>query len=208
MRLLALPIRRGRWLPLLLLVACHPGFGRGGPATPAPAAPRTAASPASATPPLVDGRRIADAGIYSVASVTNGIEMSYARLALAQAIQPEVVAYARRMMTEHALLHTQLRDMSTRLEVVWRDDPLATGLRDASVERRDLLRTLQGRSFDTTFIRIAIEQHRQLVDLIDRVLLPSVGRDELRQYLVGMRPAVNAHIVHAEQVRATIATRQ
>ena len=57
---------------------------------------------------------------------------------------------------------------------------------------------LEGISFDTAYIANEAEFHRTLLRTIDDVLLRAATEDELRTLLKAVRPAMAAHLEHAE----------
>ena len=142
------------------------------------------------------------------ALLVSGIDVSFAELAPGRTTQRDVLAYARRIATDHTALATQLRDMLAQIGLTARDDDMTRSLRERGAEQLEILAGLSGRAFDTTYARIEVDYHRQLIGLIDQVLLPSASRREVREYLTALRPAVSAHLAHAEQVRAALSARR
>jgi putative membrane protein len=79
--------------------------------------------------------------------------------------------------------------------------------RDESATRRDYLRELSGRSFDTTYIANEISYHTKFLAAIDKSLLPSARTPELKQLLTTIRPAVAAHLALAQQIQSELSGR-
>jgi len=73
---------------------------------------------------------------------------------------------------------------------------------------RDILRELTGARFDSTYIANEILYHRELLDAISSVLIPATKSGELHDFVTSLRPAISAHLAHAEQIRATLASRR
>ena len=162
--------------------------------------------PATAAP-MVPGR-LPGEEIAGIALLANNVEVAYAFLAVDRATDADVQSYATRMRTDHRSLDGTLTDLLAALDLDARDDSLGVALREASVARRAALARLHGRAFDATYLDTDIASHRELLALVDGVLLPSASRRDLRAYLAGLRPALAAHLAHAEQLRATLAARQ
>jgi putative membrane protein len=182
-------------VPLVLLAGCR-GI-----------APRASTpAPTSATSARAD--RISDEHVAGIALMAGNVEIGYALLAPARAADADVKAYAARMHTDHTSLNAALTDLLAVLDVEAQDDPAGIAIRDASNPGRARLRDLSGRAFDVAYVDLDVQSHRELLDVIDRVLRPSVERRELRDYLASLRPAVAAHLAHAEQLRATLAARR
>jgi putative membrane protein len=119
-----------------------------------------------------------------------------------------VRTFAARIRTDHGSLAASLGDLASRLDMVAEDDPAGTALRDASVARRDALGALRGPAFDMAYVDVELQSHRELLRVIDEVLLPSTRGGELREYVAALRPVEMAHVAHAEQLRATLEARR
>lgn len=159
---------------------------------------------AEATP----AERLSDAHVASVALVANNVEIAYALVASTRAADPDVRDYAARMRTDHTSLNATLTDLLARLDLPAEDDPAGVALRDTSVARRERLRALTGRAFDVAYIDADIQSHRELLGVVDRVLVAGASRRELRDYVSSLRPVFAAHLAHAEQLRADLAARR
>ena len=53
-----------------------------------------------------------------------------------------------------------------------------------------------------------VQFHTELLAALNTVLAPSAHNPELREFVNLLKPAVSAHLAHAEQVRAAVATRK
>ena len=181
---------RHAWLPLVAAVACH------------------RASAASGAAPAPTSVRVDDANVVAIILAANNTDLSYARLVPARARSPEVKAFAQRMTTDHTILNARINDIAARNGITAVDDAISLDFRDHSAARRDVLRELDGARFDSTYAANEVLYHEELLAAIDNVLLPSVRTAELREFVMNLKPAVSAHLAHAEQVRATIAARK
>jgi len=70
------------------------------------------------------------------------------------------------------------------------------------------MRELMGYKFDSTYIENEVSYHRKFLNAIDNILEPRARNEELKTLLTSVRPAVAAHLAHAEQVRANVLTRK
>jgi putative membrane protein len=152
--------------------------------------------------------RLSDEHVAGVALLGNNVEIAYALLAPARAADGDVQSYAARMRTDHTSLNAQLTDLLSRIDLEAQDDPAGRALRDVSLARHARLQRLTGRAFDAAYLDDDVLSHRELLDVIDRVLTPNARHRELREYLAALRPAVAAHLANAEQLRATLAARR
>jgi len=186
--------RRILALSLLSVIGCH---RRG--ATPS--------AVASLPEPARAMRGPTDANIAAILLAANNTDISYARLAPSRAQSAEVKQFAERMLVDHTGVNRLVNDVITRIGLTPEDNTTSLDFRDESSAKRDILRELEGRAFDTTYIANEISYHTKLLAAIDNVLLPSVRSADLRQVLTSVRPAVAAHLTHAQQVRASLGLR-
>lgn len=175
-------------LLLLLAMACHRG-----------------AQSNDATPPGMP--RLTDANVVAVILAANNTDLSYARLVPARARSADVKAFAVRMTTDHTLLNARANDIARRGNIAAEEHPLSLDFRDRSAVRRDILRELEGAKFDSTYIANEVQYHTDLLSALDNVLYPSARSVELKEFVNNLRPAVSAHLAHAEQLRAALMKR-
>jgi putative membrane protein len=153
-------------------------------------------------------RRVPDNSTAAILLMANNVDLAYARIAATRARDREVKALARRMTADHTALNATLRGLVSELDLTPREDDISRTLRDESTGRRDSLRALSGRRFDSAYVANEIRYHQELLVAIDRVFTPSVHRPALRDYVAAMRPTITAHLEHAQQVQSTLAARK
>jgi putative membrane protein len=172
--------------------------------TPSPAAATLTAAP-SATPATM---RVSQENVVAIILAANNTDLSYARLVPARSSNPEVKAFAQRMLTDHTLLNARINDIAMRDRITAEDNAVSLDFRDHSAARRDILRELEGAKFDSTYIANEVQYHQELLDAISGILIPSTKSGELRDFVTSLRPAVSAHLAHAEQIRSSLASRK
>ncbi|HJQ19913.1 MAG TPA: DUF4142 domain-containing protein [Gemmatimonadaceae bacterium] len=149
-----------------------------------------------------------DQNIAAMLLASNYTDISYAQLVPARAERTDVKDFAKRMLTDHTGVNMLVRDLLTKLDLTPEDNTASLDMRDESSERRDALRELNGYAFDSTYIENEVRYHQRFLTAIDDVMLPHVRNDELRTLLSSIRPAVAAHLAHAEQVRANVLSKK
>ncbi len=63
---------------------------------------------------------------------------------------------------------------------------------------------LSGAAFDRAYVDHEIAYHEQVLDAIDKVLVPNAKNEELKALIVKVRPAFVAHLEHAKMVKGQI----
>jgi putative membrane protein len=139
--------------------------------------------------------------------MANDVDISFAKVAYANAGNEEVKAFARRMITDHTGIIETIRTLSSEQDIPPADDDAGRDLRELSTLQRDTLRALTGRAFDEAYVMMELERHRAILAMIDDVLLPRARSTELRELLASTRPIIAAHIAHAEQLATTLSKR-
>jgi putative membrane protein len=157
-------------------------------------------SPAAAT----RQGRISDANIAAMVLASNNTDISYARLAPTRAQRDDVKKFAERMLTDHTGVSALVTELLRKLDVAPEDNAISLDMRDESANKRDIMRELSGFAFDSTYIENEVAYHTKFLASIDSQMMPNVRNAELRNLLVAVRPAVAAHLSHAEQTRANV----
>jgi len=173
------------------------------------ASPASAPAPEPATESAPVFVPIADASTLAIVRMANNVEVAYAIIATRRATTSSVKALVRREQATHTRLNASIERLATRMDVEPRDDEVSFLLRDQSLPRRDSLRALAGRRFDSAYVDLEVRSHRELLVAIDSVFLRSVQSPALASYLAdSLRPAVRAHLVQAERLQSILAPRQ
>jgi putative membrane protein len=162
-------------------------------------------SNAASTPTAAARGAPSDAEIAAIVLAANNTDISYAKLAPTRAESQAIKDFAARMLGDHTRVNQLVSDLLTALQLTPEDSKTSLDFRDESATKRDLMRELEGRAFDTTYIANEITYHTKLLGAIDSVLLPAARNAQLKQLMTNMRPAVAAHLAHAQQVRAGLA---
>jgi putative membrane protein len=112
--------------------------------------------------------------------------------------------FVARMTRDNVTVNQLVGEIMSRLQISPVESEASLEYRDESAMNRDMLRDLQGRAFDTTYILNEVTHHTKLLATIDNVLTPAATSAQLKQLLANLRPVVAAQRVHAEQVRRTL----
>lgn len=169
------------------------------PAASAPAGP----SAAQSAKPLPRGS-VSDANIAAMVLASNNTDISYARLVPSRAQRDDVKKFGERMLTDHIGVNALVTQLLAKLDLAPEDNAISLDMRDESADKRDLMRDLSGFAFDSTYMENEVAYHQKFLASIDNQMLPAARNAELRALLTAVRPAVAAHLAHAEQVRADV----
>lgn len=145
---------------------------------------------------------ITDANIAAIVVAANNADIKYADLALAKSQDADIRKFAMMTKMDHESVNKAAIGLVTRLKVTPVDNQRSFDLRDDAEAKRLLFRDLEGFAFDSAYIVNEVSYHKTLLAAIDDALIPSAKNAELKALLVSVRPAVAAHLDHAEVLAA------
>lgn len=153
---------------------------------------------------VANAQEINDAQIASIVVTANQVDIDAGKLAAARATNPEVKKFARLMITDHTGVNKSATALVTKLKVKPEDNPTSQSLKDGGIKNVDNLKTLKGAAFDKAYIDHEVAYHQQVVDAVDKTLIPGAKNEELKALLVKVRPAFVAHLEHAKQLQSSL----
>ncbi|MGP1630095.1 MAG: DUF4142 domain-containing protein [Giesbergeria sp.] len=146
-----------------------------------------------------------DAQIASIVVTANQVDIDAGKLAASKAHSKEVKAFGKQMVTDHSGVNKQAVALVTKLKVKPEDNPTSQSLKTEGVANIASLKKLKGAEFDRTYVDNEVTYHQQVIDAIDKTLIPSAQNDELKALLVSVRPAFVGHLEHAKMIQAELA---
>jgi putative membrane protein len=153
---------------------------------------------------VVNAQGVNDAQIASIVVTANQVDIDAGKLAAASATNPEVKKFARLMITDHTGVNKSATALVTKLKVTPEDNPTSQSLKDGGIKNVENLKTLKGAAFDKAYIDHEVAYHQQVIDAVDKTLIPGAKNEELKALLVKVRPAFVAHLEHAKQLQASL----
>ncbi len=147
---------------------------------------------------------VTDAQIASIVVTANQVDIDAGKLAKAHATNPEVKAFAEQMITDHTGVNKQATDLVKKLGVKPEDNPTSQSLKTGGEKNIKDLSALKGAAFDKAYIDHEVAYHQQVLDALDKTLIPGAKNEELKSLLVKVRPAFEAHLAHAKKVQESV----
>jgi putative membrane protein len=157
----------------------------------------------SAAPVVAQG--VNDAQIAAIVVTANQVDVDAGKLAESKGTHPEVKAFGRQMAADHSGVNKQATALVTKLGVKPEDNPTAQSLKSGGAENVKRLTGLTGAAFDKAYIDQEVVYHQQVLDAIDKTLIPGAQNAELKALLVKVRPAFVAHLNHAQAIHKALA---
>src|SRR5437764_762945 len=145
-----------------------------------------------------------DAQIAAIVVTANQVDIDAGKLAESKGSNAEVKAFGKQMVTDHTGVNKQAVDLVTKLGVKPEDNPTAQSLKKGGADNVKHLNTLTGKAFDKAYVEHEVAYHQQVLDAVDKTLIPSAKNDELKSLIEKVRPAFVAHLDHAKMIQGKL----
>jgi len=143
-----------------------------------------------------------DAQIAHIVVTANQVDIDAGKLAQSKSSNAEVKAFGKQMVTDHTGVNQQAVALATKLKVTPQDNPTSQSLKSGGAENVKKLEGLKGAAFDKAYIDHEVAYHEQVLDAIDKTLIPNAKNEELKALIVKVRPAFVGHLEHAKKIQA------
>ena len=152
------------------------------------------------------GREYTNAEFAAFMTTYSDAEIAMGRMAQTKATDPEVRAFAQRIVTEHQSLKTEVTNTAKRINVT----PAITGdVEDVTEDHQEGMKELnekaKGREFDEAYLEHEISMHKKALDQIEDTLEDN-RNPELRALLEKARDGMRAHLTRAEELEKKFGT--
>lgn len=143
-----------------------------------------------------------DAQIAAIVVAANAVDAETGELAARQASREDVRQFGRTMATDHRAVNQAAGELVARLNVTPVAHPVSEKLVSDGAAFRAALATKSGAAFDRAYIEHEVAYHKAVIAAVDDLLIPNAANAELKQTLINVRPALVAHLEHAEKLLA------
>jgi putative membrane protein len=147
---------------------------------------------------------LSDAQIASIVVTANQVDIDAGKYATAKAHNKDVRAFAKQMVVDHGGVNKQAVALVTKLGVTPEDNPTSQSLAADGVQNLKSLKALHGSALDKAYVDHEVAYHQQVIEAIDKTLIPDAENEQLKSLLKTVRPAFVAHLEHAQQIQATL----
>jgi putative membrane protein len=145
-----------------------------------------------------------DAQIASIVVTANQVDIDAGKYARARTQNGEVRAFARQMVVDHSGVNKQATALVAKLKVTPVDNPISRGLAEGGIDNLKKLKGVKGAALDKAYVDHEVAYHEQVIEAIDKTLVPNAQNPELKSLLIGVRPAFVAHLEHAQKIQSTL----
>lgn len=145
-----------------------------------------------------------DPQIAGIVVTANQIDVDAGKIAKSRSKNKEVQAFAQQMITDHTAVNKQAGALAKKLGVKPEDSDTSKSLKKAAADAAKKLKALKGAQFDKAYVDNEVVYHQQVLDAIDKVLIPNADNAELKGLIEKVRPAIAAHLEHAKHLQASV----
>ena len=145
-----------------------------------------------------------DPQIAHIVVTANQVDIDAGKLAKSHSRNKEVDKFAQQMITDHTGVNKQAVALATKLKVKPEENDTSRNLKKGGDENMARLQKLKGKEFDKAYVDQEVSYHQAVLDAIDKTLIPSAKNAELKELIVKVRPAIQAHLDHAKHLQADL----
>ena len=156
--------------------------------------------------PAAPVQEINDAQIAAIVVTANQVDIDAGELAAARASSADVKKFGQQMVTDHKGVNKSAVDLATKLKVTPEENETSKALKAGGEKNVANLKTLKGAAFDKAYVDHEVAYHTQVIEALDKTLIPNAKNAELKALLVKVRPAFVAHLEHAKSIQSSLKT--
>jgi len=145
-----------------------------------------------------------DPQIAHIVVTANQVDIDAGKLAEVKGHRKDVRAFGKQMITDHSGVNKEAVALVKKLNVTPEDNPTSQSLKKGSEDNLKNLKGLKGAAFDKAYVDHEVAYHEQVIDAVDKVLIPNAKNEELKALLVKVRPVLVAHLEHAKMIQAVL----
>ena len=146
-----------------------------------------------------------DPQIAAIVVTANQVDIDAGELAKTKTQSTVVKKFAEQMVVDHSGVNQSALTLVRKLNVQPENSATSESLKQGGNQNLANLKTLSGAQFDRAYIDHEVAYHQQVLDALDKTLIPNASNAELKALLVKVRPAFEAHLQHAKQIQAELA---
>ncbi|HXZ86293.1 MAG TPA: DUF4142 domain-containing protein, partial [Myxococcota bacterium] len=146
-----------------------------------------------------------DPQIAAIVVTANQVDVDAGNLAKERSKTKDVQDFALRMVTDHTGVNKQASDLVAKLGVKPEPNPTSESLKKGGEENLAKLEKLSGSAFDKAYVDHEVAYHEQVLDAVDKTLIPNASNAELKALLEKSRPVFASHLEHAKRLQADLA---
>lgn len=144
---------------------------------------------------------LSDAEVASAAVTANQIDIDFAAIAKEKSKDTQVLEFAETMANDHRAVIEQAVALAKKLSVTPKDNAVTQQLKADAEKTKAQLRAKSGKAFDKAYIDNEVAYHTSVISAVKDLLIPETENEELKELLMSVVPALEAHLEHAKMIQ-------
>jgi putative membrane protein len=140
-----------------------------------------------------------DPTIVAIFDAANTADIETGTLAAEHGASKEVRDFGAMLVRDHKSVRQQGRDLAKKLGVTPTPPANDQSAKDHAAVMKQL-RGLRGAEFDHAFLQHEVAFHKAVIDAVTSTLLPAIQNAELKDLVVKVAPAFQAHMMAADNL--------
>lgn len=172
-----------------------------------PGSSPTMGSPGDSTPTAAGDTQspsLSDGDIVAVVQAADRGEIDQAHEAVRKAKSARVKEFAQHMVTDHSAAEAKIASLDNKAGISPRENAVTAQLKSGGDQIMSNLKSSSGTDFDKTYIDAQVNQHTQVLDLLDNKLIPHAQNSDLAKALQEIRTKVASHLRHAQDIQTSL----
>jgi putative membrane protein len=153
----------------------------------------------TAATPAAKAAALDDPTIVAIFDAANTWDMETGALGVKRGHTKDVRDFAAQLVRDHKMVRQQGRDLAKKLGVHPTPPKDFAMAKDHAAAMRKLGK-LHGAAFDRAFLANEVAYHKAVIDAVTTTLLPAIQNAELKQLVVTVAPAFQAHMAKAQSL--------
>ena len=158
----------------------------------------------TAAAPAARAQKLDDPTIVAIFDAANTWDIETGSLAAAHGKSKQVRDFGAMLARDHRAVRQQGRDLAKKLHVTPTPPKDFAMAKDHAAAMKKL-RALHGAAFDQAFLAHEVAYHQAVIDAVQQTLLPAIQNAEVKDLVVKVAPAFEAHRVAAANLQKQVA---
>jgi putative membrane protein len=150
------------------------------------------------------GQALSDAQIARVDETLNSTEVDQATLAASKAKNAQVKRFAQNLLVDHKRAIEEDAALARSIGNAPNDSGLAEELASTGRQTLHRLERADAAAFDKLYVDGQVQQHQEMLDLLENHLIPRATAPQLKSQLEKARSMVDGHLTAAKELQQTL----
>ncbi|HMI90494.1 MAG TPA: DUF4142 domain-containing protein [Polyangiales bacterium] len=145
-----------------------------------------------------------DEEIVKITDSVDAAEIEQAKLAKSKSKNAKVKKFATHMITEHTKAKQKGAKLAKSAKLTPADSDLGGQLKGKAESTLETLKSAEPAGFDSAYMEAQVKQHQEVLDLLDRQLIPNAQNADLKAQLQAAREMVQSHLTMGQEIQQSL----